>query len=184
MEGLRLTGCQEIFQESHAREKKGSTARRDHYNSISELDYGDPITLEALFPITRSQNRADTPSVSTPSVNAIISGERHTDEHEIGTITPVLENHRIKWKIIPKQPISELLDVSQWIGHQLNYKRMPKEYMDVTPVGKLLASLEGHPEGLLAIPNTDGSPRIIVPRSQILAVVLQTHEDIHHQSHV
>jgi hypothetical protein len=62
---------------------------------------------------------------------------------------------------------------------------MPKEYMDVTPVGKLLASLEGHPEGLLAIPNTDGSPRIIViPRSQILALVLQTHEDIHHQSHV
>ena len=122
--------------------------------------------------------------MSTPSANAIISGERHTEEHETGTITPVLENHRIKWKIIPKQPISELLDVSQWIGHQLNYKRMPKEYMDVTPVGKLLASLEGHPEGLLAIPNTDGSPRIIVPRSQILAVVLQTHEDIHHQSHV
>jgi hypothetical protein len=65
-----------------------------------------------------------------------------------------------------------------------NHKRMPKEYMDVAPVGKLLASLEGHPEGLLAIPNTDGSPRIIVPRSQILALVLQTHEDIHHQSHV
>jgi hypothetical protein len=118
------------------------------------------------------------------SANAIISGERHTDKHETGNITPVIESNRIKkWKRVPKQPIPELLDVIQWVGHQLNHKRMPKEYMDVAPVGRLLASLEGHPEGLLAIPNIDGSPCIIVPRSQILALVLQTHEDIHHQSH-
>ncbi len=38
MEGLGLTGCQEVFQESHAREKKESTARRDHYNEVGELD--------------------------------------------------------------------------------------------------------------------------------------------------
>jgi hypothetical protein len=61
---------------------------------------------------------------------------------------------------------------------------MPKEYLDVPPNGKLLASIKGHPEGLLAIPNADGSPRIIVPRTQVLALVLQTHEDIHHQSHI
>jgi hypothetical protein len=61
---------------------------------------------------------------------------------------------------------------------------MPEEYLDVTPVGKLLASLKGHPEGPLAIPNADGSPHIIVPKSQVLALVLQTHEDIHHQSRV
>ena len=35
------------------------------------------------------------------------------------------------------------------------------------PDGELMASLEGYPEGLLAIPNVDGSPRIIVPKSQI-----------------
>jgi hypothetical protein len=56
--------------------------------------------------------------------------------------------------------------------------------MDIPPKEKLLTSIKGHPDGLLAIPNADGSPRIIVPRSQILALVLQTHEDIHHQSHV
>jgi hypothetical protein len=38
--------------------------------------------------------------------------------------------------------------------------------------------------GLLAVPSEEGSPRIIVPRLQILALVLQTHEDIHHQSHL
>ena len=52
------------------------------------------------------------------------------------------------------------------------------------PNGELMASLEGYPEGLLAIPNDDGSPRIIVPKSQIKSLVLQCHEDIHHQSHV
>ena len=52
------------------------------------------------------------------------------------------------------------------------------------PNGELMAALEGYPEGLLAIPNDDGSPRIIVPKSQIKSLVLQCHEDIHHQSHV
>ena len=47
-----------------------------------------------------------------------------------------------------------------------------------------MVSLEGYPEGLLAIPNDDGTPRIIVPKAQIKALVLQCHEDIHHQSHV
>ena len=61
---------------------------------------------------------------------------------------------------------------------------MPKEYMEEPPKGKLITSVEGHPIGLLAIQNPDGSPRIIVPRSQVLALVLQTHEDIHHQPSV
>ncbi len=52
------------------------------------------------------------------------------------------------------------------------------------PDGESMVSLEGYPEGLLAIPNDDGSPRITVPRTQIKPLVLQCHEDIHHQSHV
>jgi hypothetical protein len=77
-----------------------------------------------------------------------------------------------------------LKDVNEWIGHQLNHKRMPKEYLETAPKRHLLTSIKGYPEGLLGIPSTDGSPRIIVPQTQILALVLQTHEDIHHQSHV
>jgi hypothetical protein len=61
---------------------------------------------------------------------------------------------------------------------------MPKEYRNLPPDGKLISSMKGHPEGLLAVPSKEGSPRIIVPRSQVLALVLQTHEDIHHQSHL
>ena len=171
-----------MFQESLAREKNEATSRKRHYEHVGELDYGEPITLEA-FPVTRSRSRADT-SVSSPVANSIVTGERSSGGYERGTIIPVLENQRVRWKNIPKQPIPELQDVNQWIGHQLNHRRMPKEYLDVPPNGKLLASIKGHPEGLLAIPNADGSPRIIVPRAQVLALVLQTHEDIHHQSHI
>jgi hypothetical protein len=82
-----------------------------------------------------------------------------------------------------KYPIPALSDLNQWIGHQLKHKRLPKEYTEEPPTGKSITPVEGHPAGLLAIPNPDGSPRIIVPRSPVLALV-QTHEDIHHQSHI
>ncbi len=122
--------------------------------------------------------------MSTPAANSILSGGREVGGHETRTITPVLENSRIRWANVPKEPIPELKDVSKWIGHQLNHKRMPKEYLEIAPRGHLLTSMKGYPEGLLGISNPDGSPRIIVPRAQILALVSQTHEDIHHQSHV
>jgi hypothetical protein len=54
-----------------------------------------------------------------------------------------------------------------------------------TPIdGELITSIDGYPEGLLAIPDENGSLRTIVPRYQIKTLVLQCHEDIHHQSHV
>jgi len=145
MEGLGLTGCQGVFQEPLAREKE-----------ISELDCGDPIgnygepaTLDA-FPITRSKLRSDT-TISTPAANNIISGERDIGGQETRTISPVLEHNKLRWKNVPKQPIPELQDISKWIGHQLNHKRMPKEYQNTPPDGKLISSLKGHPEGLLAM---------------------------------
>jgi hypothetical protein len=83
-----------------------------------------------------------------------------------------------------KQPIPQLDDVNQWIGHQLNHQRMPEKYMDTPPHGLLITQVNGYPDGLLAIPDKNGSPRIIVPKSQVKGLVLQCHEDIHHQSHV
>jgi hypothetical protein len=144
----------------------------------------DPEEILDAFPVTRSRLRADT-TITTPAANGILSSDRTTSEHETRTISPELENQTIKWKNVPRQPIpEELQDVSLWIGHQLHHKRMPKEYRHLPPDGKLISSMKGHPEGLLAIPSEEGSPRIIVPRSPILALVLQTHEDIHHQSHL
>jgi hypothetical protein len=102
----------------------------------------------------------------------------------MSSVAPLHENGTIRWTNVPRQPIPPLDDVSLWVGHQLNHKRMPKEYKHMPPDGELMVSLEGYPEGLLAIPNDDGSPRIIVPRTQIKSLVLQCHEDIHHQSHV
>jgi hypothetical protein len=59
------------------------------------------------------------------------------------------------------------------------------KYKHMSPEGELIASIEGYLEGLLALPSDNDSPRIIiVPRSQIKALVLQCHEDIHHLFHV
>ncbi len=124
VEGLGLTGCKEVFQESLAREQAAT---------IDE-PYDPPETLDA-FPATQSRNRDDT-TITTPAANSITSGERHTSEHETRTITPEWENHKIKWKNVPRQPIPQLNDISQWIGHQLNHQRMPKEYKNVPPDGK------------------------------------------------
>ena len=102
----------------------------------------------------------------------------------MSSVAPVHEQGTIRWTNVPRQPIPQLEDVSLWVGRQLNHKRMPKEYQNMPPEGELMASIDGYPEGLLAIPNEDGYPRIIVPRSQVKALVLQCHEDIHHRSHI
>ena len=52
------------------------------------------------------------------------------------------------------------------------------------PKGSLIATDSSFPEGLLAVPSPEGQPRIIVPPNEIKALILQTHEDIHHQNHV
>ncbi len=47
-----------IFQESFAHAREASTVIKEHGNLACELDYGEPITLDA-FPLTRSRNLAD-----------------------------------------------------------------------------------------------------------------------------
>jgi hypothetical protein len=62
---------------------------------------------------------------------------------------------------------------------------MPIKYQHMHPEGELITMDSAYlPEGLLAVPNTEGQPRIIVPPSEIKALTLQTHEDIQHQNHV
>jgi hypothetical protein len=212
MEGLGLTGCKAVFQESLVREMDATAQVGDHdadtfqavpdmrsrdrdemfqevpetrsrvreamFQTVPETRSRDQDKTLDAFPMTRSRVRSDT-TITTPAANSILSGDRITTAHETRTISPELENQTIKWKNVPRQPIPALQDVSLWIGHQLHHQRMPKEYKNLSPEGKLISFMKGYPEGLLAVPGEEGSPRIIVPRSQILALVLQTHENIH-----
>ncbi len=148
-------------------------------NNVEEQD------MEA-FPITRSQRKLHESSseILTPASETIISGNRHTQEQGVSTIVPINDNGTIRWTNVPKQPIPSLDNVGMWIGHQLQYKRMPVKYQHMPPEGELITAIDGYPEGLLGIPNNDGSLRIIVPKSQRKALVMQCHEDMHHQSHV
>jgi hypothetical protein len=59
---------------------------------------------------------------------------------------------------------------------------MPSKYQHMHPEGELIAMDSTYPEGFLAVPNTEGHLRIIVPPSEIKTLTLQTHEDIHHQT--
>jgi hypothetical protein len=120
MEGLGLTGCRAVFQESLVREMDVTAQMGNHYADEFQEDpetrsRDRDETLDA-FPMTRSRVRADT-TMTTPAANSIISGDRTTTEHETRTITPELENHKIKWKNVPRQPIQELQDV----GHVFQY---------------------------------------------------------------
>jgi hypothetical protein len=105
MEGLGLTGCQEVFQDSLAQAKETSGIIQDYEDIIKKehLDqpyYGESIDSQA-YPVTRSRNRSDT-TVSTPAANSILSGGREVGGHETRTITPVSENNRIRWANVPK----------------------------------------------------------------------------------
>jgi hypothetical protein len=90
MEGLGLSGCQEVSQDSLSQAKETSGIIQDYEDIIMK----EGLEAEA-FPVTRSQNRSDT-TVSTPAANNILSGGREIGRHETRTITPVLENNRIR----------------------------------------------------------------------------------------
>jgi hypothetical protein len=99
-------------------------------------------------------------------------------------ITPGISEGRVKWKRVPREPIPQLLDINLWVGQQLRHANMPAKYLNVQPKGNLIPMDSTYPEGLLAVPNAEGQPRIIVPPAEVKALILQTHEDIHHQSHL
>ncbi len=106
-----------------------------------------------------SATHADWVSIQTPAAEATVSGDRHSEKHGISSVAPVHENGTIKWSNVPRQPIPKLDDVCLWIGHQLNYERMPTKYQRMSPEGELIVSLEGHPEGLLAIPDDNSTKK-------------------------
>ena len=69
--------------------------------------------------------------------------------------------------------------IASWIGKQILNQQIP-----VRQQSYLISSLEGYPEGLLAM-KIEGSDnaRIIVPVEHQRQLVIDTHEDIHHQGY-
>ncbi len=56
---------------------------------------------------------------------------------------------------VPKGTPTQLDDVSEWVGKQLDHLNLPKKYQCVPPEGVLIPLTEDYPEGLFAIPNTE-----------------------------
>ncbi len=136
--------------------------------------------------------------IMLPSTRSMAKRTKHSKGRSSGT-TPIGENQqalvkedsipvinegRIKWKRVPREPIPQLSDINLWVGQQLRHTNMPAKYLNVQPKGDLIPMDSTYPEGLLAVPNAEGQSRIIVPPAEVKALILLTHEDIHHQNHI
>jgi hypothetical protein len=143
MEGLGLTGVQEVFLTSYGDMRIQSRIITEEIERTNDT----PVPMES-FPVTRSTKRARSQlqvpqgsdessamsrdqlqvaqgisSIYTPAGETIVSGDRLTEEHGMSSVAPLHENGTIRWTIVPRQPIPPLDDVNLWVGHQLNHKR-------------------------------------------------------------
>ncbi len=153
---------------------------------ITDVVTGDHQEHPVMLPITRSRrgtNNSEESNIDTPAANSIL-GELQGETTNSGQITSVIREGRISWERRTREPLPQLDDVSECVGKQLDHLNLPKKYQSVPPEGVLIPLAEDYPEGLFAIPNKEGQPRIIVPSSMIKPLILQTHEDIHHQNHI
>ncbi len=142
----------------------------------------DDVSTHSMLPSTRSMAK-HTKNVKKRSSNATPESSHEQQSFKEDT-TPVISEGRVKWKRVPREPIPQLSDVNLWVGQQLRHANMPTKYLNVQPKGSLIPMDSTYPEGLLAVPNAEGQPRIIVPPAEFKALILQTHEDIHHQNYL
>ena len=161
------------------------TARQTMINSTNEFIATEMENME-IFPTTRSQaiesDESDDDSIYTPAGNAIVTRNPRNNSGKPTNIKISKDKDSIKWTRAPREPIPPLQNISSWVGKQLDHTDLPKRYRNLPPQGELITDLKDFPDGLLAVPNSNGTPRIIVPPDQVKPLVLQTHEDIHHQN--
>jgi hypothetical protein len=184
-----LTAVKEAV--TKAKESKSNKAPRQemeayYYGNIQDRQDDDihqeDASTHIMLPSTRSMAKRTKGVKKRSSESAREGSYEHQPSKE--DITPVISEGRVKWKRMPREPIPQLSDLNLWVGQQLMHVNMPKKYLNVQPKGSLIPMDSTYPEGLLAVPNAEGQPRIIVPPSEVKALILQTHEDIHHQNHL
>jgi hypothetical protein len=179
------------IRESVAKErssKANKTLKQDTIQLHPDQQNEERILTHIMLPTTRAMASQRVDSTTMPSrkrraVRKSIN-KVHEEREDHSKDQPTIKPGGIKWKRIPKEPIPQLSEISTWVGKQLWHENMPKKYQHMHPEGKLITMDSSYPEGLLAVPNAEGQPRIIVPPTEIKALILQTHEDIHHQNHV
>ncbi len=147
---------------------------RDNHTNGTDVD-SSPCPV--MLPTTRSQrnitrggdskaqrsgdNGGDS-SIDTPAADSVLGGSQEGSTSD-GRIIPVIRERKIRWERQPREPLPPLEDVKTWVGKQLDHENLPTKYQNVPPEGELIPLSEDYPEGLLAIPNKEGQPRIIVP---------------------
>jgi hypothetical protein len=168
-----------------ARNSKVNIALRQEaenlYATSLNTEESQAVLTNVMLPATRAMNKRTKGTGN--SVSNSTADDSSLEGIPFGDRRPIITNGTLKWKRIPREPIPRISDFKLWVGKQLMHKNMPTKYQHMHLVGELIAMDSTYPEGLLAVPNAEGHLRIIVPPSEIKALTLQTHEDIHHQNH-
>jgi hypothetical protein len=142
------------------REEAESYYHDDHLSNQDD-EGQENIFTHIMLPSTRSMAKR-TNNFKGRSSGTMPNGEDQPPSGKEDSI-PVISEGRIKWKRIPREPIPQLSDINSWVGQQLRHTHMPAKYLNVQPKGDLIPMDSTYPEGLLAVPNAEGQPRIIVP---------------------
>ncbi len=107
--------------------KANQTIREREITDVAAADHQEhPVIL----PITRSRrdaNNSKESNIDTSAANSIV-GEPQGETTNSEQITSVIREGRIRWERRPREPLPQLDDVSEWVGKQLNYLNLPKQY--------------------------------------------------------
>ncbi len=76
---------------------------------------------------------AERTQVYTPAADSV-SGESQAGPAFGDQITPVIRERRIRWERQPRQPLTPLKDVKEWVGKQRDHENLPKKYQSVLKV--------------------------------------------------
>jgi hypothetical protein len=129
-----------------------------YYHDDDPLDQDDEVQenifTHIMLPSTRLMAKR-TKHFKGRSSGTTLNGEDQQTFVKEDSI-PVINEGRIKWKRIPREPIPQLSDINLWVGQQLRHTNMPAKYLNVQPKGDLIPMDSTYPEGLLAVPNAEG----------------------------
>jgi hypothetical protein len=107
---------------------RSAKGARNQLQVAQESDESSAVTHNQM------QEAQGISAIHTPAGETIVSGDRLTEEHGMSS-APLYENGTIRWTNVPRKPIPPLDDINLWVGHQLNHKRLPKEYKHMSPEG-------------------------------------------------
>jgi hypothetical protein len=111
------------------REETESYYYDDHLDQQKHDESQENIFTNIMLPSIRSMAKR-TKNFKKRSSDTTPNGKDQQPSSKEDSI-PVINEGRIKWKRIPREPIPQLSDINLWVGQQLRHTNMPAKYLNV-----------------------------------------------------